>query len=124
MPRGSKPGERRGGRKAGTPNKRTQVMREIADKALSDGVTPLEVMLTTMRDLWKDAVPQVEGARPNMAKAMQAVMIAEKAAPYVHPKLSSVDANVKGEISTLSDEQVDARLAELLAKVAVTTKKR
>jgi hypothetical protein len=30
MPRGSRPGERRGGRKAGTPNKATAEIKELA----------------------------------------------------------------------------------------------
>jgi hypothetical protein len=34
------------GRKAGTANKRT---REVADRAAADGITPLEVMIETMR---------------------------------------------------------------------------
>jgi hypothetical protein len=33
MPRGSAPGERRGGRKTGTPNKRTQELREAMTTA-------------------------------------------------------------------------------------------
>jgi hypothetical protein len=44
--RGSRPGERRGGRKKGTRNKRT-----LAQIALAEGQeTPLDYLLTVMRD--------------------------------------------------------------------------
>jgi hypothetical protein len=36
MPRGSKPGEHRGGRKPGTPNKRTTELVEVAKNALAN----------------------------------------------------------------------------------------
>ena len=46
MPRGSKPGEHRGGRRKGTPNKATAARQaEVA----ATGRTPLEVMLENMR---------------------------------------------------------------------------
>lgn len=72
MPRG---GKREGaGRKAGSATTKT---REVADKAASEGLTPLEYMLTMLRN---------EGA--SQADRMWA---AEKAAPYVHPKLAAVE---------------------------------
>lgn len=37
MPRGSKPGERRGGRKRGTPNKVTQEIREVTQGLFDEG---------------------------------------------------------------------------------------
>lgn len=79
--RGSKPGERRGGRKAGTPNKATA---ERQAEVAASGLTPLDYMLTMLRN---------EQASP--ADRMWA---AEKAAPYVHPKLASVEHS--GEIKT------------------------
>jgi hypothetical protein len=106
MPRGSKPGERRGGRKKGTENKRTQALKALADKALEEGVTPLEVMLTTMRGLWAEA--NADPKRPLLAKRMQAVVIAEKVAPYVHPKLAAVTAK----------HDVTDPVKELLARVS------
>lgn len=80
MPRG---GKREGaGRKPGSVSAATARRKEIADKAMADGVTPLEVMLTSMRKAWDDGdVPM-------------AVSIAKDAAPYIHPKLSSVEASV------------------------------
>ena len=70
-----KGGKRAGaGRKKGGKNERS---REIADKAAQAGVTPLEYMLERMRD------ETVEHAvRADMAKA---------AAPYVHPRLATIE---------------------------------
>ena len=73
-PLGSKPGEYRGGRKKGTPNK-ASIARQEAIAA--SGLTPLDYMLSVMRD--EAAEP---GARLDAAKA---------AAQYVHPKLQPVD---------------------------------
>src|SRR6202023_4329473 len=73
--RGSKPGERRGGRKKGTPNKATTAAAIRAEVAAS-GEIPLDYMLRVMRD---------ETAEPARRDAM-----AKAAAPYVHPSLASV----------------------------------
>ena len=74
-------GARKGaGRKPGSTTKKT---REIADKAASAGITPLEVMLETMHML------------RNAGEHEKASQIAKDAAPYVHPRLSSIDARVK-----------------------------
>jgi hypothetical protein len=68
-------GKREGaGRKPGAPNIAT-AKREAEVKA--SGLTPLEYMLSVLRD---------QGA-----KAEDRMWAAEKAAPYVHPKLASVD---------------------------------
>jgi hypothetical protein len=66
-----------GGRQKGVANKRT---REIADRAAEQGITPLEYMLAVLRD--ENAVPE---RRDDMAKA---------AAPYIHPRLSNVEAKI------------------------------
>jgi len=74
-------GARKGaGRKPGSATKKT---REIADRAASAGITPLEVMIETMLMLRKAGEHE------------KAAMIAKDAAPYVHPRLSSIDAKVK-----------------------------
>lgn len=80
------------GRKAGTANKRT---REIADQVALTGSTPLEVMLSAM-----------EAAR-EAGDARGAAFYAQMAAPYVHPRLSavqaSVDGNVRAQIQIVSE---------------------
>lgn len=89
MTRGSKPGERRGGRQKGTPNK-TNAQREAEIKA--SGMTPLDYLMTVIRD---EAKPPAERLKA-----------AEIAVCYVHPKLSAIEANV-----SLSNHE--AALAEL-----------
>lgn len=70
-------GKREGaGRKPGTANLKT---REIANKALQEGITPLEVMLAAMRKAY-DAGDMKEAAT-----------FAKDAAPYVHPRLAAVE---------------------------------
>ena len=83
---GKRPGA---GRPKGSKNTKT---REIADKAAAEGITPLEVMLTRMRALW---------AKTDEASKDQAVEIAYRAAPYMHPRLQSVESQntVDGELT-------------------------
>lgn len=72
-------GARKGaGRKVGSVTKRT---REIAERAVTEGLTPLDYMLAVMRDEAADSA-----RRDDMAKA---------AAPYIHPRLASTE--LKGE---------------------------
>jgi hypothetical protein len=76
MPRGSKPGERRGGRQRGTPNKKT-VLRNAAvcAAALDPHISPRDFMLGLVRN---SDLPLAE-----RFAAAQAVL------PLVHPKLTS-----------------------------------
>lgn len=71
------------GRKTGSATKRT---REIADKALASGITPLEFMLDILRtEPPKDADPLVK-----LGYQEQRFEAAKAAAPYVHPKLQAI----------------------------------
>lgn len=103
MPRGgARPGA---GRKPGSINKKT---REIAEKAAQEGITPLEVMLGTMRVFWEKAeagAVEASGVEGEGGKVygpldfrMMAADVAQKAAPYVHPKLSNIEARLEGEV--------------------------
>jgi hypothetical protein len=84
-------GKRQGaGRKPGSVNKKT---REIADRAVEEGMTPLEYMLDILRD--------------KSADDKDRMWAAEKAAPYVHPKLSAIDHSGSLNVSH------EAALAEL-----------
>ena len=90
MPRGgSRPGA---GRKKGSELPKTKARKELASKLATDGISPLEIITQTMRELWEEAN---RGPVPNMAKRMQAVMLAEKAAPYLHPRLASTQVSGK-----------------------------
>ena len=73
MPRGSKPGERRGGRQPGTPNKTTTLINTAFAAATSNPeLLPLDFFLAVMRD---PSIPPDWRFRA-----------AQAAAPYVHPK--------------------------------------
>jgi hypothetical protein len=76
MPRGSKPGERRGGRQRGTPNKKTLLRTAAINAAAADpSISPLGFLLGLMRD----ASLPIE-RRVDMAAA---------AAPLFHAKLKA-----------------------------------
>lgn len=84
----------RGGKREGAgrkPGSATRKTREIAEAALTEGITPLEYMLSIMRDETEN-----KANRMDMAKA---------AAPFIHPKLSSVEAKI--------DATVDATVSEV-----------
>lgn len=68
------------GRKAGSPNIKTA---ETAALIEESGLTPLEYMLTILRN--------------EEAAVKDRMWAAEKAAPYVHAKLANVDVNAKLE---------------------------
>jgi hypothetical protein len=95
MARGSKPGERRGGRKEGAANVKT---REIADKAAAEGITPLEVLLGEMRILHKQVTESraIEGYDPQtlVMQVSELRKLADSAAPYMHPRLQSATVKV------------------------------
>jgi hypothetical protein len=55
--RGSKQGERRGGRQKGSLNKRTE---EVQREAAKGGMLPLEFMLRVMRDEHEDPLRRAE----------------------------------------------------------------
>ena len=70
-----------GGSRKGKPNKATlDREREIA----ATGLTPLDYMLTMLRNF--------------DASAEDRKWAAQSAAPYVHPRLSQVDANLTGTL--------------------------
>ena len=83
MPRGSAPGERRGGRAPGTPNKATVERRMRVQAGLEaaklTGKLPLDIMLTVAA-----GGPEADKISDRQLQAAIA------AAPYVHPKLAAV----------------------------------
>jgi hypothetical protein len=74
-------GQKTGGRTRGVPNRRTA---EIVAKAEASGLMPLDYMLSVMRNEAEEQAVRLDAAK--------------NAAPYVHAKLQSVDANVKANI--------------------------
>lgn len=101
---GAHGGKRNGsGRKKGASTKKT---RKIADKLAADGeLTPLEYMLEAMREtpakikaqFKAGEIDQTEYAVKLMGLMKRRDAAAEKAAPYMHPRLSSIDANINPE---------------------------
>jgi hypothetical protein len=78
-------GARKGaGRKPGSATKKT---REIADKAMDSGISPLEYMLEVMRS----EAPESEDARVLVAHQAMRFEAAKAAAPYVHPRLAAIE---------------------------------
>ena len=90
MPRGSKPGERRGGRQPGTPNKKTALVNTAFNAATSNpDLSPLDFLLGVMRDA---------SISPDWR-----IKAAQAALPYVH---------VKPERSPATDPAASARPIE------------
>jgi hypothetical protein len=75
-------GKKTGGRKKGVPNKATAAK---AAEIAASGLTPLDFMLQKMRDEAADLATRMDAAKA--------------AAPYVHPKLASIDHTVDGELT-------------------------
>ena len=102
MPKGgARPGA---GRKPGGTNKKT---REIAELAAAEGITPLEVMVLAMRRKYEAG--DLDGA----------ASIAKDAAPYMHPRLSSVESKVDARVESfavggepLSDDEWERQYAQ------------
>ena len=70
-------GHKTGGRQMGTPNRKTREMLEAVEQS---GATPLEYLLSVMRDQTATKPERLEAAKA--------------AAPYVHARLLSIEAEV------------------------------
>ena len=90
---GARPGA---GRKTGSLTKRT---RQIAEAVATQGITPLEVMMKVMHQLYEEASNIQEGGLGDKALADEArikllnmaATVGRHAAPYVHPRLSAIE---------------------------------
>ena len=103
MPRGSKPGERRGGRQPGTPNKKTALVNAAFDAATSNpDLSPLDFLLGVMRDA---SLP------PDWR-----IKAAQSALPYVHVKPERPPATDPAATATQIESESDIDpLAEAIA---------
>ena len=100
-PRANSGGARKGsGRKVGTATTRT---RKIADElAASDEMTPLEYMLETLRETPDKLKARHKAGDLDTEQYIVALgdltrrrdQAAQSAAPYIHPRLSSIEANI------------------------------
>jgi hypothetical protein len=76
MPRGSKPGERRGGRQRGTPNKKTALRDSaLAAAATNPDISPLDYLLGIVRDSNESSERRFKAAQTTL--------------PFVHAKPGS-----------------------------------
>ena len=90
---GARPGA---GRKTGSLTKRT---RQIAEAVATQGITPLEVMMKVMHQLYEEAgnvreedLGEKESASEARIKLLNmAATVGRHAAPYVHPRLSAIE---------------------------------
>jgi hypothetical protein len=111
--RGSRPGERRGGRKTGTPNKRTAALAKAI--VIPAGKSPLEFMLAVMNL----PPPKTKNVFAQLAWQNMRFEAAKAAAPYVHPRPAeakpSFDPNDAAgklrEAARAMDNLTDARAA-------------
>lgn len=79
-------GMKTGGRKKGTPNKLTMARKA---KIEASGLTPLDYMLGLLRD-------EANSHEVRFAAA-------KEAAPYIHPKLASIDGTLNHRVSRHDD---------------------
>jgi hypothetical protein len=94
-------GFKSGGRKPGTPNR---VSAQAIARAVRRGVTPLDFLLSVMRN--------------HRWPIMLRVDAAGKAAQYVHPKLAMIEhsgAVTHKHVSEFTIPELDARITELTA---------
>ena len=76
-----------------SPNRKSH---ELARREVRKGLSPVEILMGMARhyyDEWE--------AKPDKDPARLAMSMAEKAAPYMHPRMASIqnEHNVKGEIT-------------------------
>jgi len=113
---GKQPGA---GRPKGVPNKASAAR---AATVQSTGSTPLDVMIETMRYFRGMAAKHQETDEQKCAEYLKmAATVAKDAGPYVHQKLSAVDASLGGQrdLSKLTDAELDA-LERISRKIAGT----
>jgi hypothetical protein len=97
------------GRRPGVPNKATV---DRQNEVAATGATPLQVLIDTMRYHYREAQEKKRDKdhdRREVATSLQAACVAaEKAAPYVHPKLASIVSKVDTTMTKAADVN-DAR---------------
>jgi len=105
--RGSRPGERRGGRQKGTPNKKTAYVRAVmAAHAGQENISPLDLILAVMRE-------------PHLALG-QRVKMALKALPHMHAKAKAGQPD--GQSNNQEKPDKGGRAAHVNANASTPTK--
>ena len=128
------------GRPVGSLGEKTKMLREIAAKALAEGITPAEVMLNNMRFYYEkadvlqtavitkiskknlkseEAMELLEEFKELGENRMRAQKCAVDAAPYFHPALSAI--KVDAEVTHKVEEAEEAfKTIEHILESAVT----
>jgi len=107
------PKRNKGGRPKGARNKRDRAAYDAIDKVraliLRDHNIPKWIAVMTPRDIMMHAMARAaaHGMWPLAAD------IAAKVAPYVHPRLSQVEMNVRDGVKDLTDEEIAAQVKDL-----------
>ena len=99
------------GRRPGSKLTKSQL---VAAEIRDAGVSPLEVQLTTMRELWRRAHANGE---MDANIAAQACAIAKDCAPYVHPRLASIEHPGLDASAPSSPMNITVRFVEAKQKV-------
>src|SRR5258707_6162037 len=103
MPRGSNPGERRGGRQKGTPNKSTAMKKAALAAASADPtISPLNFLLGVMRD-------------PKAPTDLR-IRVARAAAPLVHAKAGMASPEV-AKAGAIDGFTIDIKEAKALRDI-------
>jgi hypothetical protein len=89
------------GRKKGSLNAKTQ---KVAERCFEEGITPLEYMLNIMRDPTQEFDTRMDAAK--------------SCAPYMHPKLASVEQKVEAEVNGTIYEWLTGTVADIGQSVA------
>jgi len=101
------------GRPKSVTSKKVLLRHAILDRVNTKmEVTPLEVMVLTMLDFWRND------------EKLAACAIAEKAAPYIHPKLSSIQQTVEGGAKPIQIENQAKIFDELMNSIELIARTR
>ena len=87
-------GLKTGGRQRGTPNKRTIARTQAIIDAAQGGMSPLEYLLGVMRG-------DVDADKDKLQAAVAA-------APYIHPRLSNIEAHTTADVHATHTVKRDA----------------
>lgn len=112
------------GRKKGQQSQKTTQRQELTERALATGKSPLEIMLENMNWAQRraeenslfgdgDGIEAVAGYR-KLASDW-----AKDAAPYIHPKLSTVEhkGQIDGDLNvSMNDKELARKVAFILAR--------
>lgn len=106
---GKRPGA---GRKPGSATTKTrETANALTEKLVATArLQPLEMMVEVAQQLW-DAAIGPDGKIVDRKLAVAAATLAKDAAPYIHPRLTSVEAKLTHDFTRLSDADLAAELA-------------